>query len=375
MAGQIIKRGERKWLLRIFRGRDPVTGKRDYMNKTVHGTKKDAQQVLNKLLSAKDDGTLSTPEKISLNSYLDRWLESAARMSVREQTYDDYVWLMKRYVRSVLGKRLLTSITPLDIQELYGEMQARGLSSRTVRYTHTVLRSALEQAVKWRMLSTNPADHVDLPRKERKEMQAMNQEEANRFRAAAASDPHHVLFILLLTTGLRPNEALGLKWADLDLHKGTLSVRRTLQRRKGGGWYFDAPKTPQSRRKIEMPQSLTSLLLEHRAEGEHDLVFANVDGQPLHENNLSKRNYKRILAQAGLPDKFRLYDLRHTCATLLLLAGVHPKIVSERLGHSSIRETLDTYSHVLPSMQREASDALEAMLFGEPESAEAPAYN
>lgn len=178
--------------------------------------------------------------------------------------------------------------------------------------------------------------------------------------------------MLLLTTGLRPSEALALKWTDLDFTKGkgTLSVRRTVTRRKGGGWTFEEPKTPKSRRHMEIPGSLTELLVELRAEqpqNELDLVFPSENGQPLMEGNLARRNFKRVLKQAGLPESLRLYDLRHTCATLLLLASVHPKVVSERLGHSSIRETLDTYSHVLPSMQKHASDALENMLFGSEE--------
>jgi integrase len=377
MAGQIIKRGERNFIVRVYLGRDG-NGKRDYLNQSVRGTKKDAQAVLNKLLRDKDTGTLLTPERMSLDEYLDRWLETAAKPGLRECSYNDYVWLMKCYVRPALGARQLARITPLDIQGLYGEMQGRGLSSRTVRYTHSVLRGALEQAVRWRLLTMNPASSVDLPRKEKKEMNAMNQEQASRFLAASASDSLHALFTLLLTTGLRPSEALALKWADLDLTTGKLSVRRTVTRRQGGGWYFEEPKTPKSRRQMDIPQSLVSLLLEHRAEQYPtglELVFPNANGEPLTEHNVARRNFKRILKAAGLPDVFRLYDLRHTCATLLLLAGVHPKVVSERLGHSSIRETLDTYSHVLPSMQKQASDALEAMLFQADDTAAVRAYN
>ena len=333
-AGQIIKRGERKWVLRIFLGRDTDTGKHNYLNKTVHGTKKDAQKVLNDMLTAKDTGTLITESRESLNSYLDRWLEAAAKPRLSERTYNDYVWLLERYVRPALGKRQLSQLSPLDIQTLYGDMQTEGLSARTVRYTHSVLRNALEQAVKWRMSRTNPADAVDLPRKERREMQAMNQEEAGRFLAAARGDDLCAFFTLLITTGLRPSEAIALKWSDLDLTSSGLSVRRTVTRRKGGGWYFGEPKTAKSRRHMEIPTSLVSLLLEHRKgtyPSEHGLVFPNVNGEPLYEHNLARRNYKRVLARAGLPSTFRLYDLRHTCATLLLLAGVHPKVVSERL--------------------------------------------
>ena len=252
-----------------------------------------------------------------------------------------------------MGGKLITNLKPLDIQTVYAEMLNRGLSARTVRYAHSVLNMALTQAIKWQMLGSSPAQAVDLPKQQRKEMNAMDREEAGRFLEAAKTDSHHVLLVLLLTTGLRPSEALALKWSDLDLHVGKLSVNRTVARRKGGGWYFKTTKTPNSRRSIDILDTLTTLLLNHREvayPSEYGLVFSNLNGEPLDLDHFSQRNYKRVLDVAGLPKKFRLYDLRHTCATLLLLAGVNPKVVSERLGHSSIRETMDTYSHVLPSM-------------------------
>lgn len=377
MAGQIVKRGERNYVVRVFTGRD-ANGKRQYLNQTVKGSKKDAQALLNKLLRDKDMGTLTEPSRTSLNDYLDHWLETAVKPRVRERTYEDYKGLARRYVRGPLGDRMLTQITPVELQKLYSDLTGRGLAPRTVRYCHTVMHNALGQAVKWRMIPQNPALYVDLPRKQHREMKAISEAEAGRFLAAAASEENHALFALLLTTGLRPSEALGLKWGDFDPRSNTLSVARVVVHPAGGGWAFEAPKTAKSRRSFEVPRGLGVILEDHRAkprENPHSLIFPNLTGDPLHIQNVSRMVYKRILRRAGLPESFRLYDLRHTCATLLLLAGVHPKVVSDRLGHSSISETMDTYSHVIPGMQREASDKLDSMLFKAPDTVKTQALN
>lgn len=203
------------------------------------------------------------------------------------------------------------------------------------------------------------------------------------YRRAGAHDDARVVYneaLKCLTdssvaTGMRPEEYLGLKWSDLDLEKGMAIVRRVLVRRKGGGWYFGEPKTSRSRRTVPLPTTLVGMLTVHRrkqievrlkagaAYQNSDLVFATGEGTPHNSRNLAQRQYHAILKSANLPLNFRLYDLRHSCATLLLVAGENPKVVSERLGHASVVLTLDTYSHVLPSMQREATEKLEKMLF------------
>ncbi len=323
-------------------------------------------------------GTLTESSRTSLNDYLDHWLENAVKPRVRTRTYEDYRGIAKRYVRKPLGDKMLTQITPVNLQKLYSDLTGRGLASRTVRYCHTVLHNALGQAVKWRMILQNPALYVDLPRKKHREMNAMTEAEAGRFLAAAAIEENHVLFALLLTTGLRPSEALGLKWSDFDPRSKTLSVARVVTHPAGGGWTFEAPKTAKSRRSFEVPGWLALILEEHRAkprENPHGFIFPNLNGHPLHIQNVSRIVYKRILRRAGLSESFRLYDLRHTCATLLLLAGVHPKVVSDRLRHSTISETMDTYSHVIPGMQREASGKLDAMLFKTPPTGKTQALN
>ena len=276
--------------------------------------------------------------------------------------------LLLREMRQVIknsGKQIFES-----------RIETRPLSARTVRYAHAVLTSALKQAVKWGLLPRNPASLVELPKQTRKEMRALSPEEACRFVAACNEDRWGLVFKLALATGMRPEEYLGLQWKDIDLTTGIVTIKRTLcWNRKGGGWCFGEPKTTRSRRSVPLPSTLIGALRHHKREqaeerlkkGEsyvfQDLVFATVEGGPLMPQNLFRRHYRPILEKAGLPIAIRLYDLRHSCATLLLSANENPKVVSERLGHASITLTLDTYSHVLPSMQQAASNKLERILF------------
>jgi len=381
MAGQIIKRGDKNWIVRIFMGRDEK-GKRRYVNKTIHGTKKEADKYLSATLTAISTGTFVEASPLTLNDYLTKWLQTAARPRVTERTFEGYKFLHTRYVeQTTLGGMKLSDVRPLNIQRLYAEMQERGLSARTVRYLHAVLTSALKQAVRWGMLARNPAEAVDLPKQVRKEMQALSPEEAGEFLKAATEDKWGVLFSFALATGMRPEEYLGLQWKDVDMARGCVSVRRSLIWREKGGWYFGEPKTAKSRRQIPLPASTLRALAEHRRQQaaerlkagadyqSHDLVFATPDGGPLAPRNLKRRHFRPILERAKLPADFRLYDLRHSCATLLLAAGEHPKVVSERLGHATITLTLDVYSHVLPTMQEAASQRLESILYGQKKSA------
>lgn len=173
MAGQIIKRGERTWLIRIFLGRD-ANGKQKFHHKTIHGTKRDADRYLVATRREMDLGVFVEPAAVSVNEYLGRWLRDAARPRVSRRTADGYAGLLERYVRQPLGHKQLDKLQPLDIQKVYGEMQARGLSARVVRHTHSALHNALKQAVKWSLLSRNPSDLVELPKVPHKERRVLS---------------------------------------------------------------------------------------------------------------------------------------------------------------------------------------------------------
>lgn len=386
MAGQIkkqtkrdaktgkIKVYENTWTVRIFLGRE-ADGKRKYFTKTIHGTKKDADIYLTAKLREKDLGILIEPATESLAKYVDRWLVDVAKPRLRESTFEGYKWIVETYITKHLGTKKLSQLQGYQIQKFYNDLQREGLSARTVRYSHSVLSSALKQAVRWKMIFQNPCDDCDLPKMRKAEMKCYTPVEVRTFLETAKGTKHYVLFLLIIQTGMRPEEYLGLQWKDIDLKKGVLSVRRAIKIRKGGGFYFTEPKTNKSRRSIPLSKSVITALKGHRRSQleaimktrdcyqDSDLVFATEIGTPLLVGNLRNRHFEKIRVDANLP-KIRLYDLRHTTATLLLSAGENPKVVSERLGHASIVLTLDTYSHVLPTMQKEATSKLEKMMFG-----------
>ena len=367
-VGQIIARGDRRWLIRVYLGRDHETNKRNYHNRTIHGSMREAQSYLTRKLRERDLGRDLEGAKITLNEYLDRWLETAVLPRVRPKTFQDYQGMLHRYVRPILGERVLAGLRPLDLQAMYQQMTERGLSARTVRYAHVVVKSAMQQAVRWRLFLGNPADGLKVPQQQRNEMRSLAVDQARMLLKAVEGTRYGPVLAVALTTGMRPSEYLGLKWQDIDWARQTISVVRSIQR-LNGKWCFSDTKRPRSRRPIKLQSWIVALLrdLQTKASARdlypeaHDLVFRTPSGQPINADYLAKQ-FRSILDLAGVP-RMRLYDLRHSAATIALAAGVSPKVVSEQLGHASTAFTLDTYAHVLPHMQDEAAARVEAMLF------------
>lgn len=367
MAGQLIQRGPRTWLIRVYAGR--INGKRKYLNYTVHGTKRDAQARLNKLLVDRDADRLVMPSRLTLAEYLEQWKEKALKGRVAPRTFKTYEDNLNRYIIPALGDKKLTAITAWDIQGVYSSMTERGLSAGTVRHAHTVIRNALKQAVKWRVLPSNPADSVDLPQADRaQKFRALTGEQVERFLAAIADSPWKAVYHLMLNTGMRPGEVFGLTWEHVDLARGELVVAHAVTYGADRVPLLSTTKTKKPRR-ITFTQELAQVLAEHREATSSignplGLVFPNIEGGLIHPNHWSKRDFKSALKVAGLPSSVRLYDLRHSMATLALAAGIHPKVVSERLGHATTKLTLDTYSHVTPHMQEQAGQQLASLIYG-----------
>lgn len=378
-SGQIIEKGDREFLVRIFIGShvgEDGKRKREYFNQRIRGTRTDAEKYLRQKLRELDTGTFVKPTTKTVSEYLDEWLKNSAKQKLSSRTYADQVSCLDRYVRPKLGKKKLSKLEPFDLQEFYTELSEKGLSPRTIQIVHNILNRAFNQAVKWRKMSSNPAQLVDRPKQQRREMQALSPEQATRFLEAAKYDHYFLYFTLALDTGARPSELLALQWKDVDFEQGRVTIQRTLEYVEGSGDFkFLEPKTPRSRRSITISQVNISHLREYKkrqaevrlkagAEWQQfDLIFCTREGKPLQIRNVLRRHLRPILRRAELAETFNLYSLRHTCATLLLSAGVNPKIVSERLGHASIVLTLDTYSHVLPDMQQSAADKLDRILF------------
>lgn len=372
--GQIIEKGKDKWLVRIFRGRNEI-GVKLYFNKVINGKKSVAQKYLTGKLREKDLGIFIESSRQTLNEHLNNWLEMI-KTRVAEQTYNSYETLLRVHIRNRIGQLRLSEVKIHDIQKVYAEMQIMGLSPRTVRYAHTVLSMAMKKAVELNYIVKNPCNFAELPKQIKEETKAFSPKQASLFLQHAKDNRHGLIFEFALMTGMRPEEYLSLRWGDVDFSRNTVKVQRAIIWCKGGGFKFGEPKTKNSRRSIPLPKSLIVKLKSHRkkqlecrlklGQTYHnlDLVFASEIGSPLHYRNLTQRYYEKILENAGLDkENFVLYSLRHSCATLLLSTGENPKIVAERLGHTSVKMTLDTYSHVLPDMQKSASDKLDVLLF------------
>jgi integrase len=303
--------------------------------------------------------------------YLERWLEESVRHGVRHKTFLNYDLCVRRLLPD-LGRVRLRALTPEHIQHSLGNLIQGGLAARTVRQVHMVLRLSLKQAVLWRLIANNPSDAVKPPRAVRKEMRTLSEEEVRRLLAVTSGTRHHSLWIFLVTTGVRLGEALALKWADIDLIEGRATIQRALQRQRGIGMVFVEPKTTKGRRPVHFPQETIAALKEHRNDlarerqrmaklwQENDLVFPGPDGRPRDMSYLSF-TFHRGLRAAGL-QPLRIHDLRHTAATHLLTKHVHPKIVQELLGHSTIAITLDIYSHVLPALAKDASAHMSSLV-------------
>ena len=364
-VGQIVGRGRSTWLVRVYNGCDPETKKRKYLNQTIRGGLRDAQAHLSKMLVERDRGRNLDSSKQTLNQYLDRWLDICAKPRLRAKSLKDYEGLLRRYVRPQLGTKALASVSAFDIQTLYRELLNRRLSARSIRYTHAVLRSALKQGVRWNLILANPADLVDPPRQDRRRFGVLSVEQARAFMKAIVGHTYEALFALAMTSGMRPSEYLALTWNDLDLDHGTVSISRTLEWRKGG-WQFADTKRLRSRRLVKLQAWVVAMLQEQIPTDQGDrgdsLVFHAKHGGPIRESRFVQRHFKPLLKSAELPE-IRLYDLRHTAATISLAAGVSPKVISEQLGHASVAFTLDVYSHVLPHMQDAAAEQVQALLF------------
>jgi integrase len=389
------KGGEVRWRLRVSLGPDPETGKRK-VHTSTHLRKADAEVEGRRLEDLRTMGGLRETSRAPLTNYLKAWLKDVAKPRVRTRTFVEYEATLTRYIfkppegAPPLGTVKMHQLSTEAIQKLYtwlsDEKEGRGLSPRTVASLHAVLRSALNHAASTGAIARNPAHYAKPPRQVRKEMKAMTEKEAKAFLEAAAEDRFHGLWVLLVSTGLRPGEGLGLKWTDLEGDR--LRVQRSLTRRGVKGWKLTEPKTDRARRTVVLPPVAVKALrgqkkrqAEERLKAgtawkDHGFMFTTGTGEPMDQINLYRKNFQGTLQAADLgtwkgeePNRtfepgFTMYSLRHTAASLALRAGVNVKVVSAMLGHASVTLTLDTYTHLIESQQEDVAERMEKVLGG-----------
>lgn len=333
-------------------------------------TREDVAEKLAKAISDRAGGLVFDAGVTTTGEYLTRWLPDSVRGTVRKSTYRSYKQVVNGQLVPGVGRLKLAKLRPDHVRGLYRDMLDKGLSTRTVQYAHTLLKRALTQAVHDGLIPRNVAEAVRPPKLEREEIQPLNAGQVRSLLQAAdeAGDRLATLYTVAVRTGMRPGEMLALRWSDVDLEAGTVQINRALS-----DGAFTPPKTARSRRRITLSPATVAALRTHRKRQleermakaglwqEHDLVFPSSVGTPKSQRNLN-REFKTAAKRAGLPDHFKLYDLRHTCATLLLSRNIHPKYVQELLGHASIALTLDTYSHVIPGMDGGTGGAIDEAL-------------
>jgi integrase len=355
-------------------GRDPDSGKR--LRKTVYG--RSHQEVVDKLteeLAKQKRGEQPRPGRRTVGEFMQSWLK---RVDVKPRTLEHYELVVRKHIVPFIGSKTLAKLTANDVELLLTNRRKAGLSPRSVHHVRAVLRNALRKAVRDRLVPFNVASMADAPKVPMIEMKTFTPEQVRVFLDAVRGRRLEALYVTTLAVGLRQGEGLGLRWSDIDLEAGTLRVSRALQWIRPQGQasavpMLVEPKSRTSRRGVDLPAVALEAMRAHRMRwiderlhlgdkwlNQWDLVFVGPMGEPLHPKTLW-RDYRGVLKSAGLP-LIRYHDLRHSCASLLLLHGVPARMVQEILGHSSISLTLGTYSHVLPGLREQAKAAMDAVL-------------
>ena len=361
--GSIYRRSNGTW-----RAQMTVNGKRiSYAAKT----KAECQIWLSRMQFQLDQGYDYHGGKISLEEHLHLWLD-ASKASLRPNTAHQYGQIIRMHIVPYIGGIQIKDLQLARVEQFYGELINIGVGIRTVRLTHAVLHRALARAVRYRLITHNPAHGASLPRYQQGEMQVLDITQIGQFLVAANGSHYEALYHLAVTAGLRQGELFGLKWSDLKWNRATIHVQRQVQRIRGQGWSFVEPKTKAGRRTIKLSEGTLQGLREHKERLEmqkdivgerwkdYDLIFPSTVGTPGNRSNM-RVDFLRVLEKAGLP-KIRFHDLRHTCASVLLNHGLPVIVVSNMLGHSKPSITLDIYGHLSQEKQSEAARIMDELV-------------
>ncbi len=361
------------WRGRLSVGIDPRT-LRPRRITLYADTRSELATKMARMKSDADRGILPSSERITVEVLLERWVDDVMAARVRATTLSLYRSLIRTHLLPAIGALRLDRLTAQDVAAVLSRMRESRRSERTQALALIILRSAIDQAVRWDLVPRNVARSVDAPRPQRKAMTALSLAQSQRFLRLARGTRFGALYTLALLAGLRRGELLGLQWADVDFERRTLSVVRSVVLLDGKPIIAE-PKTSAGRRMVDVPATALRALREQQvtlfAAGlrSSPWVFPNEDGATMNPENLIRRSFRPLLARAiadaqreGLSfPSIRFHDLRHTAATLMLELGIPQKVVQERLGHASIVVTMDTYSHVSPTMQRDAAERIDGL--------------
>lgn len=377
-GGTIRQRPDGRWEARYTVGRDPGTGKQ--IQRSVYGsTQKEARQKLAQAVAAIDSGTYKEPCKMTVGEWLDIWQQDYLS-SVKPRTADSYRTTVETHLKPAFGAVKLEALNPHTIQSLYNALSRErdgkpGLSPKSVRNVHGVLHKALQQAVTFGYIKTNPSGACTLPRAERKEIHPLDEEQISTFLKVAEGHNYELLYRVALFTGMREGELLGLTWDCVDFEKGVITVSKQLQkeRRGNGAYHLVSPKNGKVRRITPAPSVMDMLKTQRKRQVEWrikagqlwedtDLVFTNEIGHNLSAQTVYL-HFKKLAERAGFPDA-RLHDLRHSYAVASLKSGDDIKTVQENLGHHTAAFTLDVYGHVTEQMRKDSAQRMERFIRG-----------
>jgi integrase len=367
MKGHIRERSPGHFAI-ILDVRDSQTGKRKRRWHSFRGTKRQAQVECARLISEIQSGTPVEPNKITVAEYLARWLDHIGTQ-ISPSSHATYTTMMRAYVMPAIGSMRLGKLRPAELAHLYATA-LHTLAPKSIGLLHRVLSQALRQAVRWQLLPNNPAAAVTPPRIERQQMKTLDAEAALALIEAARPTDLFMPVLLAVMTGMRRGELAALRWRSIDLNAGQLAVVASTE--QVGRSTRDKPPKSGRPRSVALPALVVEELRHYRLhqaeallrvgvrQNEATHVCIRADGAPWRPSVLTLA-FIRLLRSSGLP-RVRFHDLRHTHATIMLAANIHPKVVQERLGHASIAMTLDLYSHVMPGMQEEAAASVDAVM-------------
>ncbi len=354
--GSVVKRGKNWSIVYCLPNRKQKW-------KTIGPSKKEAEMALREVMGAIDRGEYMELKEINFSDFARVWLRDHAESRVKPSTLKFYQDIIRLHLLPYFGAIQLTAISPHSVERYKTAKRKEGkLSARTIGYHLGLLKSMFKRAIIWGYLRSNPAEYIERPRAEKKEMIILTREELLKF-LEEVRQKYHALFLTAAMTGMRRGEILALRWSDINWSRSEIHVRQNYVLGK-----FQEPKSKSSIRTIPMLSVLAKTLKKHRLSSpsnDLDLVFASKEGTPLYFENIYRREFLPTLRRADLP-QIRFHDLRHTYASLLLAQGENIKVVSQILGHASTQTTLNTYAHVIPGTEKEVGTRLQEALFGNP---------